>query len=476
MTESRELYERIIKSDYCIGCGVCAAVTDSPFKMQMNEFGNIIAFPHKNLDQNMSKVLNICPFSNHAKNEDLLSEIFFPEAKCKDSKIGKYLECFAGYVNVGVFREKGSSGGLGKWLGYILLKENKIDFFVQVFPNETNDPEQLLFDYAIISDKDEALKGSKSSYYPVTLANIINVIKEKKGRYAITGIPCFIKALRLLSCEDEIFKSRIKYSIGIICGGMKSANHAKIIGWQIGINPENLVSIDFRRKYKDKSACNKIYQAWSNKDTTERFKDADEIYGTDWGSGFFKPNACDYCDDVVAETADVSFGDAWLPQFESDPQGTSLMVIRNNDILELINRHKGLQNLKLFSLTPAEVAKAQDGGFRHRREALSYRIAKKEMLGSWVPKKRVSANEFKIKGKIKRIYSLRERIAMQSHLSSLKALKNNDLEVFFNEMNPLVKEYHRAKYGSLPIRGIRKLKRVVYNFLTTKIISKFIQT
>jgi coenzyme F420 hydrogenase subunit beta len=471
MTESRELYEKIIKSDFCIGCGVCATVTDSPFKIQMNEFGNIIAFPHKDLDNNMSKVLNLCPFSDYAKNEDFLSEFFFPEVKNRDSKIGKYLECYAGYVNVGVFREKGSSGGIGKWLGYILLEENKIDFFVQVFPNETNDPKQLLFDYAIISDKDEVLRGSKSSYYPVTLINVLNTIKGQKGRYAVTGVPCFIKALRLLSLEDEVIKSRIKYTIGIICGGMKSANQARIIGWQLGINPENLVAIDFRKKYKDKSAHNKIYQVWSNLDSTYRFKDADEIYGTDWGSGFFKPNACDYCDDIVAETADVSLGDAWLPQFESDSKGTSLIVIRNSDISEIINRHNELQNIKLFSLTPAEVAKAQDGGFRHRRDALSFRIAKKEMLGIWIPKKRVVANEFRIKWKLKRVYSLRERIAQQSHLSSQKALKYNDLEVFFNEMNPLVKKYHRLNYGSLPVRGVRKLKRIVWKFLTTNIDS-----
>ena len=32
----------------------------------------------------------------------------------------------------------------------------------------------------------------------------------------------------------------------------------------------------------------------------------------DWGMGIFKLGACDYCDDIVGETADISFGDAWL--------------------------------------------------------------------------------------------------------------------------------------------------------------------
>lgn len=467
MTEAKELYENIIKNNYCIGCGVCASIKDSPFKMQMNDFGNIVAYHYKNLDDNKAKVLKICPFSNHAKNEDEISEIFFSEVKNKDSKIGKYIECFAGYVEEGTFREKGSSGGFGKWLGYILLKENKIDYLVQVIPNQSNDPKQPLFDYAIISDKDEVLRGSKSAYYPVTLENILKTIKETNGRYAITGVPCFIKTLRLLSCEDEILKKRIKYTLGIICGGMKSANQSKIIGWQLGVKPENLVSIDFRRKSKNKPASHKFYQVWSSLDSIERYKDSFEIYGTEWGAGYFKPNACDYCDDVVGETADISVGDAWLPQFVNDPDGTSIIIIRNCDISEILNRYKINNTLILHSLSAEEVGNSQEGGFRHRREALSFRIAKKEKSGTWYPKKRISANEFKITKKRKRIYSLREKIAKQSQISSLNALNQNDLSIFLKEMNPLVKKYHRANYGSLSVRAIRKFKKKIYLIFNT---------
>jgi coenzyme F420 hydrogenase subunit beta len=462
MTESRELYQRIIKNDYCIGCGVCASVKDSPFAMLMNDFGNIVADPLYDLDKSEVSVLNICPFSARAKNEDQISEIFFGDIKTKDAKIGRYIECFAGYVNEGAFREKGSSGGFGKWLGYTLLKENLVDFFVQVYSNQTNDPGKPLFEYKIVSDKDTVVSGSKSSYYPVTLIDIINIIKEREGRYAITGVPCFIKALRLLSLENEVVKTRIKYTIGIICGGMKSANQSKMIGWQLGVNPENLVAIDFRRKHKNKPAGFKIYQVWSNTDITERYKDAGEIYGTDWGSGYFKPYVCDYCDDVVGETADISLGDCWLPQFESDPDGTSIIIVRNTDILDLLQRSFGNKQISLQKLSPSDVEKSQEGGFRHRREALSFRIANKEASSQWYPPKRVVPNEFKITRKRKRIYSLREKIAAQSHISALRALNEGDINIFYREMNPLRKKYHSANYGSLPLRAFKKLKKMIF--------------
>jgi coenzyme F420-reducing hydrogenase beta subunit len=464
MTEAGLLYEKIIKDDYCIGCGSCSGVENSPFRMHIDEFGNYKPYHNENLDNSNANVLKICPFSDSARNEDEISDMFFSEVKNKDRYIGRYLKCLAGYVNEGTFRMNGSSGGMGKWLGYTLLKENKIDYFIQVIPNKTKDPDLPLFSYSVFSDIDDVSAGSRSSYYPVSLAEVLKIIKEKEGRYAITGVPCFIKALRLLSVEYGIFRKRIKYTFGIVCGGMKSANHSKIIGWQLNVEPENLVEIDFRRKYSDKPANNKLYQVWSNKDNVERYKDAGQIFGTDWGSGYFKPNVCDYCDDVVAETSDISLGDAWLPQFENDPAGTNILVVRNSELLELLLRHNISGNITLTDLTSDDVVKSQEGGFRQRREALSYRIGKKEKSKNWCPKKRVAANEFYITRKRKRIYSLREKIAQQSHLSAYKAISNNDLNIFFTEMKPLARKYRNANYGSLPVRALRKLKRKLLSY------------
>lgn len=467
MTEARELYEKVIKNEFCIGCGVCASVKNSPFKIHMNEYGNIVAFADDDLDNNDAKVLDICPFSSSSKNEDEISEVVFSDVKNNDVRIGKYLECFAGYVKEGEYREKGSSGGIGKWIGAALLKENKIDYFIQVVPNDLNDPQKSLFHYSVFSEYNDVLAGSKSSYYPTTLVETIQTIKENDGRYAITGVPCFIKSLRLLTGKDELIKQRIKFTIGIVCGGMKSANQSKMIGWELGVHPDNLVAIDFRRKYNDRPASQKIYQVWSNIDQIERYKNAGEIYGTDYGSGFFKPNACDYCDDVVGETADISIGDAWLPQFVKDPKGTSIIVVRNKEILDLLKRHESKDKIKLYPLSADDVANSQAGGFRHRRDALSLRLQKKASSGEWYPPKRIyaEAGQYDIPAKRKIIYTLREEIAQKSHGAFLKALELNNLEQFKAEMNPLVKKYNIANNGSFVVSTIKrvkgKLKRII---------------
>ncbi|WP_111308306.1 Coenzyme F420 hydrogenase/dehydrogenase, beta subunit C-terminal domain [Confluentibacter sediminis] len=461
MTEPQILDKTVIQNGYCIGCGACAAKKDSPFKMKMDKYGNIVAEASSDLSLSSVDVLNICPFSGKSKNETELADIVFSDIEKVDDRIGKYEKTFAGYVKEKEFRKKGSSGGIAKWIGYQLLKNNEVDYFVQLIPNQSNDSSAPLFDYGYFSDPEEVLNGSKSSYYPVTLENVIKKINKTDARFAITGVPCFIKTLRLLSLEDIVLRERIKYTIGIVCGGMKSANQSKMIGWELGVEPENLINIDFRRKYKDRPASQKIYQVWSNKDSIERYKNANEIYGTDYGSGFFKPKACDFCDDVVGELADISIGDAWLRDFRDDPNGTSLAIVRNKNILEILKQASEKNKVKLTEITAEETGKSQLGGFRHRREGLSLRLSHKEKNKQWYPKKRVVPGEFNLSEKRKKIYNLREDIAIKSHKEFYNALKKNNLNIFKEEMAPLVNKYIAANKPSLSLRLKRKFLRYI---------------
>jgi coenzyme F420 hydrogenase subunit beta len=470
MTDSEKLYNTVIRNGFCIGCGVCASVKGSPFIMKMDKYGNVIAEPKTDdLSENHTDLSGVCPFAENVLNEDELSEKLFPNISSKDPEVGKHLACFAGFAIENGFREKGSSGGLAKWFGYTLLKGKEIDYLIQVAANETNDPGQPLFVYKVFDSPAKAVTGSKSAYYPTSLDEIIQHIEQNDGRYAITGVPCFIKALRLLSEKNPTLKSRITYTFGIICGGMKSANHAKLVGWELGVHPEDLIKIEFRRKYENRPANEKIYQVWSRHNNVTKYKDVGQIYGTGYAAGFFKPKACDYCDDVMAETADISFGDAWLKKYIKDPKGTSLVVVRNKKLLQIMERARDEGLIKLNSLTAEEAAWAQKGGLRHRREGLSRRIAKKEAKGEWYPPKRIKANQFVIGRKRKRIYDIREKIAIKSHTAFAKALKKNKLSVFHKEMNPLILRFAFVNFTEL-LPGIprklylyakQKLKRII---------------
>ena len=42
------------------------------------------------------------------------------------------------------------------------------------------------------------------------------------------------------------------------------------------------------------------------------------LYCIRWEYGYFKYKACDFCDDIFAECADITVGDAWLSRYKKD--------------------------------------------------------------------------------------------------------------------------------------------------------------
>src|SRR5699024_6308012 len=126
-------------------------------------------------------------------------------------------------------------------------------FVIHVKKN-VNKENDLLFKYEISSSIEEVQQGAKTKYYPVELSEVIKKVKETPGRYAIIGIPSFIYAVRLLTIQDKILDDRIKYTIGLVCGHQKSTKFSEFMAWQVGIEPGNLIDIDFRHKLPDKPA------------------------------------------------------------------------------------------------------------------------------------------------------------------------------------------------------------------------------
>ena len=165
---------------------------------------------------------------------------------------------------------------------------------------------------------------------------------------------------------------------------MKSANHAKLVGWQLGVHPNDLIGIDFRKKKVDRPANEKQYEVWSRKAHDSVYRDADGIFGTDYASGMFKPKACDFCDDVVGELADISIGDAWLEKYRHNPKGTSLIIVQNSTLLRILEESKSSDILHLDQITTEQAILSQAGGFRHRREGflIGFHLRKKIRMGS----------------------------------------------------------------------------------------------
>ncbi|MCC5929239.1 MAG: Coenzyme F420 hydrogenase/dehydrogenase, beta subunit C-terminal domain [Cyclobacteriaceae bacterium] len=452
---SLELLDKVIKGGYCIGCGACTTSENSPYTIQTNEKGCYEAklrAPTENFSDEAE--LKVCPFYESQLNEDVLSKKLFEHDNSYDEKIGWYQNIYAGRVKDNEYFLRGSSGGFAKWLLRKLLEKNLVDYVIQVYNNEGN-PDNL-FEYRVVNTLDEVDAGSKSVYYPVEMSEVLSFVKKNPGRYAITGVPCFIKGIRLLQQNEPIFAERIKFCIGIICGHLKSKYYAEMIGWQLGVKPKELSHIDFRVKIPGKKANEKGVQAKSITGFTSKAEIVQNIFGTNYGHGFFKYNACDYCDDVIAETADISIGDAWLPEYLGS--GTSIIASRNENITNIINEYHE-SALTLDEIEPEKLYKSQEAGYRHRREGLSVRLALKSKKSHWYPKKRTHIDLTTITKKRARIYRQRVTLAQKSFRYYIKSKEKSDLSYFIKSMS-----FEIDLYGSL-YKNKKSLKIRFYELL-----------
>ncbi|MEA5509372.1 Coenzyme F420 hydrogenase/dehydrogenase, beta subunit C-terminal domain [Crocosphaera sp. UHCC 0190] len=450
-SDLEQLFDKVVDGGYCIGCGACASINNPQIQIKMNKYEQLQAtlIDSEATDQSSPdiSVQTICPFSDKSLNEDQLGQELFSQDCKYDEKLGYYLETYAGYVNEGDYRHYGSSGGMGSWIISQLLSKNLVDGVIHVKENAASSEDKRLFKYDLSTTLEDIQKGAKSRYYPVEMSEVIKIIREKPARYAIVGIPCFIKSIRLLVRQDPVIAERIKFCIGLVCGHLKSTAFAKMFAWQCGIEPDNLLSIDFRKKLLDAEANKYGVEVTGIKNgevvTIARPVQDFSVGGFlgDWGMGFFKYKACDYCDDVVGETADISIGDAWLPQYVKDSQGTNIVIVRHPILYNLIEAGKESGELKLDCLSPEQVLQSQAAGFRHRHDGLAYRLHLADKQGTWRPNKRIKPQENHLDEKEQKRFYLRTIMAEESHLAFQEAYQKDDISIFEKRMMPIVEEY-----------------------------------
>lgn len=361
---------KVVKSGLCIGCGSCVAQSSGVAKMEFDRYGMLRPAGDGEWLRTPSKALDrTCPFSPDAANEDTIAAELFPDAPRHDT-IGRMVSAYVGYVEEDGYRARGSSGGMVSWVLEELFRRGLVDGVAHVIPGGSS---TQLFRYRIASSVEEIREGAKSRYYPVESSDILKEIAEIPGRYAVVGVPCFIKSIQLLRRESPLYRERIAFTLGLFCGHMKTAKFIESFAQQMDVDFEQVTAAEYRVKDPSRPASTYTAQLTSA-DGTETKRDWWNLMEGDWGSGFFQYTACNYCDDVIAETADISFGDAWVEPYTSDGWGTNVVVVRSAQLDEMVREAIDGQRLKLEPVDADFVVATQAAGFRQRREGLAYRL------------------------------------------------------------------------------------------------------
>lgn len=436
--------EDTIARGMCIGCGTCSVVTKGAIPLELNRYGMYVASLDSATEAETRLASRVCPFSDEAPNED---ELGAPtdggNALPLDPRVGRYGRIFAGRHSSEDYLMGSSSGGLTSWLLQQLQEQNLVDAVIHV---GRNDDGGRLFQYTISSEMESVAAQRKSQYYPTTLRDVLRIAAAEKKRYALVGVPCFIKAARQLCRQDPALNESIHFFVGLVCGHLKSPFFAESLAWQVGVSPDHLEAVDFRMKHEGRLASDYDFGArprGSDEFARRRTKD---LVGGNWGHGAFQPEACNFCDDIFAETADVVFGDAWLLKYMKEWRGTNVVVTRHSVIDQIFEngRQTGVIDIEEISLDSA--AQTQAGGFRHRRDGLAVRLADDIDAGLSVPRKRIEPGRH-LPPKRLAIIRQRRRMSRVSLESFAEAREQGRLDIYLQAMVAEIARYRKMDRG-----------------------------
>jgi coenzyme F420-reducing hydrogenase beta subunit len=377
-----------------------------------------------------------CPFSDDAPNEDTIAARLFPSASGIDPCVGRYEGLLAGRISDQQEILRSSSGGLTTWLLIELLQRGLIDGVVHL--GSTAGKAQDIFEFGVSHTVQDVRSRRKSQYFSADFSSALASIKGNGKRYAFVGVPCYAKAIRQIALVDEVIRDQIAFVIALVCGHMKSPAFAELLSWQLGIEPTQIATVDFRVKEGSSRADDYNFSVTSKSGAVQTGRTRN-LYGTNWGHATFQLKSCDFCDDVFGETADVCLGDAWLDRYSGDPRGTNIVVVRRGDVAAILEDGRRTGAISLESVSLQDAVQSQAGNFRHRRDGMAIRIHDAEAAGQWHPRKRAFARYADVSLYRRAIVRMRQKLGAATHPAFLAAKRAGRLSVFFDITGPLVR-------------------------------------
>lgn len=354
--------ECVVKNQLCTGCGTCFSLCpNSAIRIDKNETKGIFTakIDYERCSQ-CGKCYQVCP--GHSVDFKHLNQVVF-DKEPNDLLIGNYINCYIGCAMEYNIRYNSASGGLVTALLIFALEEGLIDGAVvtRMKKDSPLDPEPF-----IARTVDEIIEASKSKYCPVP-ANIAlkEMLNSKEGeRLAVIGLPCHIHGVRKAEQINKKLRENMVLHIGLFCSHAPSFLGTDYLLKRMRIKKQDIIKLDYRGK--GWPGYLSIYE----KDKQLQLQD----YWGFLGSDFFTPRRCLMCCDNLSELADISFGDAWLPEFSYDKIGRSIIISRTNNGERLLQRAISTNILELDQVTAKEVKCSQPDIIYLKKKCLKARL------------------------------------------------------------------------------------------------------
>jgi coenzyme F420 hydrogenase subunit beta len=197
----------------------------------------------------------------------------------------------------------------------------------------------------------EVLPAMGSKYCSVATNSRLADVMAGNDRVAVVGLPCHIHGVRKAQRSIPQLKEKVVLCISLFCGMVQTLQGTLVLLKSRGIHPEEVIEI----RYRGSGWPGSLQVSLRDGQTySEPYK---SYYGRYFTSFF--PHRCTLCTDGVGELADISCGDAWLPEYESDDHGTSLLIARSRKGTDLLSLAVPA-DITLSPTTAAKVRESQE--------------------------------------------------------------------------------------------------------------------
>lgn len=244
MTRAAETLDQIVRDGVCIGCGLCAAISDGRVEMHFTPEQRERPISRSPLSATaMESVRATCPGLVAAGIDAAEAG---PGAK-GDRMWGYWHRAFIGWATDPGIRYRASTGGALSALSSHLLVSGEVDFILHLGPDPDRPARSR---WKISRTVAEAVETGGSRYGPSAplagLAAARAEIERGARRFAFIGKPCDVSAIRLLARREPWLEAGLAYRLTFMCGGVSEFSKTAdlLTGW--GVAEEELVELRYR--------------------------------------------------------------------------------------------------------------------------------------------------------------------------------------------------------------------------------------